>query len=512
MTRWKVLSAPLLVSIAGGCGCSAENGAAEARTYACEADLALIGFATNDHQGFSLGSLGPNGSADWNGDGIPELLVGSYQKIDVPNPNDRKPGSITLHLSPFAWEHRRASAREQVQIRVVGDKGARFGRSVAWLGDLDGDGRDDFAVGDIRGPRLNENVWSQRGRVYVFLSADAGTGLRGARKASGRAEAYNASAIVLGAEPGHRFGHALAGIGDHDGDGTPDLLVGAPGTIYLEDFPGRAYVLSGAKIVAAAAGEELVAVDDLAIWSAAGEGGLDAFGFSVARLESGFAVGAPQMMLDASLGLNPDRSATYSGAGYVRVFAPDGENTLKGEATGDMFGFAVGGGDFGIAVGAPGCSFPGADRAGRLVIARAAGDELARHDGERPLEMLGWTAIGLGDVNRDGADEYAAGSLSYSIVPPAEPEPYPCDLIRPQRPLGGLGAGRALVFDGATHARVFEVVGETTGDSAGAVLARLGDLDRSGGDELVFSVFRWDEPQPRTDVGKVCVFRDFLAP
>lgn len=48
------------------------------------------------------------------------------------------------------------------------------------------------------------------------------------------------------AEPGGQFGHSVAGAGDIDSDGCPDIVVGAPEEDYSMTDAGRAYVFSGA--------------------------------------------------------------------------------------------------------------------------------------------------------------------------------------------------------------------------------------------------------------------------
>jgi len=101
--------------------------------------------------------------------------------------------------------------------------------SVARAGDADGDGTGDLLVGAYR-----ETVDGKdgAGRAYVFGGAD-GSLLRTLESPNG--------------EVGGRFGWSLAQVGDADGDGTGDLLVGAyRETVDGISRAGRAYVLSGA--------------------------------------------------------------------------------------------------------------------------------------------------------------------------------------------------------------------------------------------------------------------------
>ncbi len=91
-----------------------------------------------------------------------------------------------------------------------GQAGAAFGQSVAGAGDTNGDGWGEVIVG----ARVFDNGEVDEGRAFVFGGSAAGL----------------SAAPVWTAEPnqpGASFGVAVAGIGDHNGDGYADVLVGA---------------------------------------------------------------------------------------------------------------------------------------------------------------------------------------------------------------------------------------------------------------------------------------------
>ena len=103
------------------------------------------------------------------------------------------------------------------------DDGA-FGTSLANLGDMDGDGVVDLAVGAFH----DSDGGYRRGAVWVlFLNRD-GT-VKGYRKISDTEGNFQGSL-----RDNDCFGTSVANLGDLDGDGTTDLAVGA----YRDDTGG----------------------------------------------------------------------------------------------------------------------------------------------------------------------------------------------------------------------------------------------------------------------------------
>jgi len=107
------------------------------------------------------------------------------------------------------------------------DDGDRFSHVIASIGDLDGDGVDDIAVGadeDDDGCPLN-NSDCNRGAMYILFLNKDGT-VKSHQKISDTEGGFDAEL-----DDGDQLGHAIVNLNDFDGDGIQDLAVGA----FLDD-------------------------------------------------------------------------------------------------------------------------------------------------------------------------------------------------------------------------------------------------------------------------------------
>ena len=171
----------------------------------------------SEYFGWSLASLG---SLD--GDGIPELAVG-VREDDEGGLDRGAVWVLFLNADGTVKSHQKIS---DIQGGFSGtlDNHDYFGQSVAPLGDLDGDGVPDLAVGAFGDDDAMVGSGTDRGAVWMlFLNAS------GTVKSDSKISATQGG--LTGALYGNDyFGHSLASIGDLDGDGVSDLAVGAPGS------------------------------------------------------------------------------------------------------------------------------------------------------------------------------------------------------------------------------------------------------------------------------------------
>ncbi len=167
--------------------------------------------------GFSVGALG-----DLNGDGINDLLVGDHT-ADEGGWDYGAAHVIFLNADGSVADNQVISDLDGGLNHVFLGNDAEFGSSVTALGDIDGDGVTDVAVGSRRygnGPE----IW-QFGAVHVLMLNSDGT-----VKAE-QLITNNLGGLGTVLTENAYFGSSVAGTGDMDGNGVPDLLVGAPSNL-----------------------------------------------------------------------------------------------------------------------------------------------------------------------------------------------------------------------------------------------------------------------------------------
>jgi hypothetical protein len=115
----------------------------------------------------------------------------------------------------------------------------RFSWSLTAL-DLDGDGRDDVAVGTPHSD-LGGDPHANKGAVHIFFGARGGLTARGDRYLT-----QDTPGVAGHAERFDHFGETLGGA-DFDADGFEDLVVGLPWENVRRPNDGAAWVLPGAR-------------------------------------------------------------------------------------------------------------------------------------------------------------------------------------------------------------------------------------------------------------------------
>ena len=311
-----------------------------------------------------------------------------------------------------------------------GIEGSRLGSASA-VGDFNGDGFDDLAVGM---PELDLSAAPSAGGVYVILGGPGGWA---------SAQLLTSDTFGRDREAGDRFGSALA-TGDFDDDGSIDLVIGIPGrTILGADSAGEiivAYTTAGGRAEAVGGssfGSPLFDIPRTQVFSQFELPGTpeadDLFGFSLATGDlsadgvDDLAVGSPFEDIQGPLGPRQDVGTVHVIYGFrgfglvVNTSQQIDEDTpgvgLNANAD-ERFGFALTIGQFthnanaDLAVGVPGEAVFGSGQQGAVILFPGAPGGLDPVGGEE-VALSQQTAGILGTL-QDG-DEFgyalAAGNF-----------------------------------------------------------------------------------------------------
>ena len=166
----------------------------------------------DDRFGQSVTGLG-----DLDGDGVTDIVVGAPDDDD--GGTDRGAVWILFLNNDGTVKAHQKISDTQGGFTDTLDNEDYFGISVSNIGDLDGDGAEDLAVGAY----LDDDGGSARGAVWLlFLNTD-GT-VKAHQKLSDTQGGFTGTL-----DDGDCFGHRVTDLGDLDGDGVEDLAVGAYG-------------------------------------------------------------------------------------------------------------------------------------------------------------------------------------------------------------------------------------------------------------------------------------------
>ncbi|MEM8840415.1 MAG: Ig-like domain-containing protein [Pseudomonadota bacterium] len=374
------------------------------------------GTPTGDGIGRSVASAG-----DVNGDGIGDLITGA----PLATRGVTEGSGVAFVVFGSA-----STAPDVLDLSDIDDGGGfsitglsendALGTSVAGISDLNGDGTDDIAVS---APEAGTG-----GETYVIFGDESGfdpsfdlatlSGLNGF--------------VFAGDNAFGQSGFSVAGAGDINGDGSDDLIIGAPlagsGESYVifgsdSGFPARLTPgdLTGANgfVISSSSGSSNAGVSVASAGDFNADGVDDLFiGASALDVGNAVAVGGGFILFGSTNGFGAEVSleTLTQGTGVtIQGFQPESEAGLSVAGIGDFNGDDVDD----VIIGAPGTTTgngivsgqsyvlfgAGTGLPGTIDLQALSGDDGFAISGLAAEDAAGLAVTGVGDVNGDGLDD-----------------------------------------------------------------------------------------------------------
>ena len=364
------------------------------------------------------------------GSGADETITASG--IIVPAPVDN---IATVPLPAIPAVLSLADLDPATGFRLVG--GDNFGSAVSSVGDINGDGYDDFAIG---ADWADSNGRVVSGSTYVVFGKESD--FSGAIDLS---ELDGSDGFRIDGEDGFdRSGWSIS-ASDINGDGYNDIIIGAPEADYES---GSTYVVFGKE--GGFSGRV-----DLSDIVRNGSGGVRIDGESTGD-RSGHSVSASDINGDGYNDIiigapNADPNGNKSGSTYVVFGKADGFNGLNGT----------------------------------IELSELDGSDGFRIDGENTGDRSGYSVSSAGDINGDGYDDVIIGA--YRADPNGNDSGASYVVFGKES-----GFSRTIDLSELDGSDGFRIDGENRRDFSGYSVSSAGDINGDGYDDIIIGAYEAD--------------------
>ncbi|MFZ1320723.1 MAG: FG-GAP-like repeat-containing protein [Ignavibacteria bacterium] len=382
-----------------------------------------------------------SGCGDVNGDGNSDFIIGA----SFNDQNGASSGRAYIYFNSM-------SGSDIEDLSFTGAAADNYlGSSVAYAGDVNGDGYDDIIVGAY-------GYNAVQGRAYIYLGGGIMNNV--------------ADVTLTGVSAGDKFGVSVSTAGDVNGDGFSDVIIGAKD---YSSYKGRAYIYFGGSTMnngidvtftGSNAGDRFGA-------SVSTAGDVNGDGFSdviVGAFEYNALQGRAYIYYGGS-SMNNTVDVTLTGTPSIDQFGYS--VSTAGDVNGDGYGdVIIGSNTYNSGQGRASVYFGGSsmDNNADVIFTNALN-----------FEYFGNSVSKAGDVNGDGYDDIIVGALGYNA-----------------------NQGRAYIYFGGSSMNSTSDVtftGKSSGDLFGTSVSTAGDINGDGFSDVIVGA-----PDYGPEVGQAYVY------